>query len=427
MKDRLEISPCGPLHASIRPPGSKSLTNRALVCAALARGPSRLLRTLDSEDTRHMLSGWQALGVDMTLDQTSHTTEVRGCDGRIPATQADLQLGNSGTTVRFLTAAVAAGHGTFRLDGVARMRERPIQDLLDALQQLGVDATSELGTGSPPVIVRARGLPGGTATVSGDISSQYLSGLLLVAPYAQQDVRLVIAGELVSRPYVEMTLAVMRSFSVTVDATEDGYRVPAGQSYLGCEYPIEPDASAASYFWAAAAIVGGSVTVEGLDRTALQGDVAFCDCLARMGCQVTEAAGHMTVTGGPLRGIDVDMNAMSDTVQTLAAVALFAEGPTRIRNVSHNRHKESDRIGDLATELRRLGAEVQEHDDGLTIVPQALRPATIHTYDDHRMAMSLALVGLKQPGIVILDPGCTSKTYPDFFRDLLRVCGNSVV
>ena len=300
------------------------------------------------------------------------------------------------------------------------MRERPIQDLLDGLRQLGADVRSELDNGCPPVIVQADGLPGGSTTVRGNVSSQFLSGLLMAAPYAQHDVCLLVDGELVSQPYVRMTLAVMSAFGIRVDDSRlDRFSIAAGQRYTGRDYAIEPDASAASYFWAAAAITGGRVTVEGLTRDALQGDVAFCECLAKMGCQV-EYGGRAAsrVTGGRLHGITVDMNAISDTVLTLAAVALFADSPTTITGVAHIRHKESDRIGDLARELRKLGAAVEELPDGLQIVPATLRGAEIETYNDHRMAMSLALVGLRTPGVVILNPRCTEKTYPRFFEDL---------
>jgi 3-phosphoshikimate 1-carboxyvinyltransferase len=287
------------------------------------------------------------------------------------------------------------------------------------LRQLGADAVSEDGTGCPPVVVRARGIAGGRATVAGDISSQFLSGLLMAAPYAAADVELVVEGALVSRPYVDMTRAVMRSFSVPVAVDKPcQFTIAAPRCYRAQHYAIEPDASAASYFFAAAAITQGEVTVEGLSRDSLQGDVAFCDCLERMGCQVRYEPNHITVVGRPLSGIDVDMNAISDTVQTLAAVALFAGGPTIIRGVAHIRHKETDRIHALAVELRKLGAEVEERADGLKITPGPLDGAEIDTYDDHRMAMSLALVGLALPGVVIRDPACTAKTYPHFFRDL---------
>jgi len=421
MIDSTEIQPSGPLRAKIRPPGSKSITNRALVCAALARGESLLSGALESDDTGVMIEGLRQLGLEVDHDRGARTIRVTGCDGRPPAASADLMLGNSGTTVRFLTALVALGRGVYRLDGTPRMRERPVQDLLDALRQLGVDAVSEAGTACPPVIVHAAGLPGGRAEVAGNISSQFLSALLLASPCAASDVVLAVRGELVSKPYVTMTLAVMRAFGAKISSDDFPLRVPAMQSYHGRTYAIEPDASAASYFFAAAAIAGGNVTVEGLSRNSLQGDVAFCNCLRQMGCEVLDGDNQITVKGKPMRGIDVDMNAISDTMQTLSAIALFAEGPTTIRNVGHVRHKETDRIAALATELRKFGAEIDERADGLRITPKPLHGATIDTYDDHRMAMSMALVGLAVPGVVIRDPRCTSKTYPDFFNDLANL------
>jgi 3-phosphoshikimate 1-carboxyvinyltransferase len=418
MTDSIEIQPSGPLRARIRPPGSRSLTNRALICAALARGESCLNGALESDDTRVMIEGLRQLGIAVEHDPSARTIRVTGCDGRPRAASAELVLGNSGTTVRFLTALATLGHGVYRLDGTPRMRERPIQDLLDALRQLGADAVSEAGTGCPPVVVRAAGLPGGRAEVAGNISSQFLSAVLQAAPCAASDVVLSVRGELVSKPYVAMTLAVMRAFGVETLSDGSSFRVPAPQSYRGCTYSIEPDASAASYFFAAAAIAGGTVTVEGLSHSSLQGDVDFCDCLRQMGCEIIDGDAQITVAGKPLHGIDVDMNAISDTVQTLGAVALFADGPTTIRNVGHIRHKETDRIAALAAELRKFGAEIEERPDGLRITPKPLHGAAIDTYDDHRMAMSMALVGLVVPGVVIRDPGCTSKTYPDFFSDL---------
>ena len=422
--DQIEIEPVGPVRGTIRPPGSKSITNRALVCAALANGRSELHGALASEDTHVMIDSLQRLGIEVIQDSRHETLTVAGCGGQLPADRAELFVANSGTTIRFLTALVASGVGNYRLDGIERMRQRPIGDLLDALNQLGPTCVSESGNGCPPVRIDTPGLLGGHARVAGDISSQYLSGLLMAAPNAQQAVTIEVDGELVSKPYIDITLQVMAAFGVQVE--RDGYatfRSDAPQPYQAREYRIEPDASAASYFWGAAAVTGGRVTVEGLSRDALQGDVAFCDVLARMGCEVDFQSDSITVTGKPMRGIEVDMNAISDTVQTLAAVALFAEGATTVTGVAHNRHKETDRIGDLARELRRLGAEVEEREDGLRIIPATLRPAEIETYNDHRMAMSLALVGLKSPGVVIKNPACTQKTYPDFFSDLEHLVG----
>ena len=422
MDDAIKIKTTGPVVGSIRPPGSKSITNRALVCAALADGTSVLQGALDSDDTRVMIAGLEQLGIAIRTEDAKTTLKVTGCGGKIPAKDADLSIGNSGTTMRFLTAMSTLGQGRFRLDGVPRMRERPIGDLLDALIPLGTNIATEFENGCPPVIVNATGLGGGMTTIRGDISSQYLSGLMMAAPYAQQPVHIVLDGPLVSKPYVAMTQSVMKSFGVSLEQTEKDLKIPAPQKYKGQHYAIEPDASAASYFWATAAITGGDVTVKGLQRSALQGDVRFCDCLAQMGCDVEYNESSIRVRGGSLTGVDVDMNAISDTVQTLTAVALFAKGTTRIRGVEHNRHKETDRIGDLATELRKFGAKVTEFEDGLEIQPAPLRGATIDTYDDHRMAMSLALVGLQVDDVVIRDPGCTHKTYPGFFDDLQELC-----
>jgi 3-phosphoshikimate 1-carboxyvinyltransferase len=421
MSEFLEIKPAsGPIHARIRPPGSKSITNRALVCAALAHGTSTLNGALDSEDTRVMIEGLRRLGVKVESSDGGRTLVVQNGNGMISAGAVDIACANSGTTIRFLTALVALGHGTFRLDGIERMRERPIGDLIDALNQLGAAVKSEMGNGCPPVIVQANGLSGGTATVRGNISSQFLSALLLAAPGAKTPVELRIDGPLVSQPYVQMTIAVMRAFGVDVvaSASLDRLQISAPRKYTAGPYFIEPDASAASYFWAAAAITCGEVTVEGLSNDSLQGDVAFVDCLEQMGCEIRQSADSITVIGRALHGIEIDMNAISDTVQTLAVVALFAEGPTAIRNVGHIRHKETDRISALAAELRKLGAEVIEHSDGLTITPRNWHPATIETYDDHRMAMSFALAGLRSPGVRINNPDCVSKTYPRFFEDL---------
>jgi len=420
--DSIEILPSGPVEAEIRPPGSKSITNRALICAALADGRSILDGALDSQDTRVLIDALGTLGIEVHHDRANCSIRVDGRGGRIPASGADLYVANSGTSVRFLTSMITLGRGAFRLAGTPRMHQRPIQDLLDALVQLGADATSETGSGCPPVVVRADGLKGGSASVAGEISSQFLSGLLMASPLADRPVVLDVHGELVSKPYVEMTLAVMRAFGVSVDAGDlTRFVIPSPVAYRPRRYDIEPDASAASYFFAAAAVTGGRVTVQGLSRRSLQGDVGFCECLARMGCEVHYAENSITVVGKRLTGIDVDMNAVSDTVQTLGAVALFADGPTTVTGVAHIRHKETDRIGDLATELHKLGARVDERRDGLSITPGTLHGATIDTYDDHRMAMSLAVVGLALEGVVIRDPGCTAKTYPRFFDDLKKV------
>lgn len=425
--DHLAIRPLEyPPHATIGVPGSKSLTNRALVLAALycRTRPCTLSGVLRSEDTEVMIACLQKLGFTITPSWVDATVTITAPQGTlIPAAEADLHVANSGTTMRFLTAVVALGHGRYRLDGTPRMRERPISDLLEALLQLGVRVRAENGDGCPPVVVEAAGLRGGTVRIKGDVSSQFLSALLMVAPLAGQPVTIEVEGPLVSVPYVAMTLAMMRTFGAerVICNGHQRFHVDGPPFPRIDAYEIEPDASAASYFFAAAAITGGVVTVPGLPEHSLQGDVEFVELLARMGCTVERRPEGITVRGGTLRGINADMNAISDTVMTLAAVACFAEGPTSIRNVAHIRHKETDRLAALATELRRAGAGVEELEDGLTIQPAPLRAATFTTYNDHRMAMSLALLGLRVPDIVISNPACVGKTYPEFFADLERL------
>jgi 3-phosphoshikimate 1-carboxyvinyltransferase len=325
--------------------------------------------------------------------------------------------------MRFLTALVSLGQGRYRLDGSARMRERPIEDLLTALRGLGIKAHSEAGNGCPPVIIESAGLSGGTVRIRGDISSQFLTGLLLAAPCAAGTTTIEVDGPLVSEPYVAMTLAMLKQWRLRVDAAFPTFRIPGGQRPRRSLYAIEPDASAASYFAGAAAIMGGTVTLQGINGRSLQGDVRFLGLLERMGCRLERGDRDTTVHGGPLAGIDVDMNDISDTVMTLAVVACFAAGPTIIRNVAHIRHKETDRLAALACELRRLGALVEERDDGLKITPAPLHGAVCETYNDHRMAMSLALAGLRLPGVVIRNPACVAKTYPRFFEDLASIVG----
>ena len=413
-----------PPRATVRVPGSKSLTNRALIVAAMADGPSVLTGALDSEDTRVMVEALRAVGIAVEHDPAAAVIRVPGCGGTIPARSAALHVANSGTSLRFLTAMLATGQGTFHLDGSPRMRQRPVADLLEALNGLGADARSDLGTGCPPVTIRASGLEGGYAFVKGDVSSQFLSGLLMALPYSRDRTTVEVQGVLVSQPYVAMTLAVMAAFGVTVGNRKFRRFDVLPAHYRGRDFAIEPDASAASYLFALAAITGGTVTVEGLGESSLQGDLALVEILEYMGCTVVRGPERTTVTGGRLRAVDVDMNALSDTVMTLAVVALFASGVTRIRNVAHIRHKESDRIAALAAELRNLGAAVDELPDGLIIDPPApdrLHGARIATYDDHRMAMSFAIAGLRIPGLTILQPGCVAKTYPGFWDDLERI------
>ncbi|MEM9352480.1 MAG: 3-phosphoshikimate 1-carboxyvinyltransferase [Planctomycetota bacterium] len=417
--------PAEPVRGRIRPPGSKSITNRALVCAALAQGRSELSGALDSEDTNVMIDALGGVGIGVERFDEGERLAVTGCGGSVPPAAGDLFVANSGTTMRFLTAMLTLGQSRYRIDGIPRMRERPIADLLEALKQLGAHVSSESGNGCPPVVIEGDGLRGGEAAIRGDISSQFLSGLMMAAPCAQAPVVLRVEGALVSVPYVEMTARVMESFGAEVEQSDDygriGIAAPGG--YRATKYAIEPDASAASYFLAAAAITGGEVTVEGLGAGSLQGDVRFAECLGAMGCQVEIGSDAITVAGGELRGIDVDMNDISDTVQTLAAVALFAEGPTTVRNVAHIRHKETDRIQAVVDELRKLGAGAEATEDGMVITPGEPRAAAIATYNDHRMAMSFALAGLRIPRVEILDPGCTVKTYPGYFDDLRRLSG----
>jgi len=420
----IEMQPRRGIDATATVPGSKSYTNRALIAAALAHGASILRNVLRSDDTRYMAQALNTLGIRVEeLDET--TLRVEGCGGVIPARSAELFVGNAGTAMRFLTAALCLGNGSFTIDGDERMRQRPIQDLLDGLAQLGADAVSTHGTGCPPVRVRAGGLNGGTVRMPGDKSSQYFSAILLAAPYARGDVEVIPVGPLVSRPYVEMTAALMRDFGASIELAGDTMRVNCNRHYRGREYAVECDASAASYFFAAAAVTGGRVRVTGLSRSSLQGDVRFVDVLAEMGCSVTEgttvdSSPFIEVRGGRLRGVSIDMGDMSDVALTLAAVAVFAQGDTAITNVANMRIKETDRIAALATELRRIGQDVEELPDGLIIHPRPVRPARIHTYNDHRMAMSFAVIGLAAAGIVILNPECVSKTFPDFFE---RLCG----
>lgn len=423
MPDSLEIIPVTqPVRGSIRPPGSKSLTNRALIVAALAEGPSRLTGVLESRDTQVMIDSLDRLGVPVHHDPIGCTIDLIGCSGRPCAASAELWLENSGTSIRFLAALCTLGEGIYQLDGNARMRERPIGGLIRALNELGADAECDPDTDCPPVTVKAHGLTGGTTHVATRISSQYLSALLMATPCARGPVEIRLTEPLVSEPYIDMTLGVMARFGVVVNTSQPGRFLIEPQRYRGANYEVEPDASAASYFFAAAAMTGGEVTVDGLSQFALQGDVRFLDLLEQMGCKIEWRSDGVSLRGGPLHGIDADMNALSDTAQTLAAVAPFADGPTTIRNVAHMRHKETDRIYAVATELRRLGLTVDERHDGVTIHPGPIQPATIQTYDDHRMAMSFALIGLKAPGIRIADPGCTAKTYPRFFDDLEQLC-----
>lgn len=413
----------GPIVGEIRPPGSKSYTNRALPLAAVARGTSTITNALESDDVDAMLGALQSLEVAFSFDRSENRIVIQGSGGPFPAKSATLNLVNSGTSLRFLAAIVASGRGTFILDGNERMRERPVGDLLDGLRQLGVDARCLKAEGFPPIELVTNGLSGGQVAVNAEVSSQYLSGLLMAAPLAKGPVEIHLRSGLVSKPYVAMTLETMKAFGVSVDRSEENVFRISPQRYIGCEYDVEPDASAAGYWFAAAAITKGRVTVQGLGRRSIQGDLGFVRVLERMGCVVKQTDDSTTVIGGDLHGGEFDLHDMSDMVPTLAAVACFANGQTTIRNVANVRVKESDRIAAMATELGRLGVKVDEFADGLTITPSLMTGAPVSTYDDHRIAMSLALIGLKVPGVLVSDPQCVRKTYPDFWRDLETLCG----
>ena len=423
----VRLHPSGPVHAAVRLPGSKSLTNRYLLCIALADGQSTLRGVSLSDDVSRMIGGLRQLGIGIELREDAEVIEVVGCRGQIPADEAKIDAGDAGTAMRFLTALACLGYGRYRLDGSPRMRQRPIAQLVGALQELGAGIGCDGVDGYPPLTLVARGLAGGEVSFQSPPSSQYISALLMVAPYAARDVRIRIGGKVLSRPYVEMTIRVMRSLGVEALASDgfDRFVVPSTQRYRAGEFTIEPDASAATYFWAAAAITGGSVRVEGLTRGSAQGDVGFVDVLEQMGCRVEETEDALTVHGPPsgtLRGIDVDLNAMPDTAQTLAVVALFASDPTRIRNVANLRIKETDRLAALESELMRVGARVAVTGDSLTITPPAkITPTAIETYADHRMVMSFALAGLVAEGITVKGVDCVSKSFPGFFEMLAEL------
>jgi len=425
MTDCIAIRPAtGPVDADVVLPGSKSYTNRALLMAALATGESVIEQALASEDTERMINALRALGVRVRDDPGSASNLiVTGCDGAWPSTEVELFVGNAGTAMRFLTAATTLGRGRFVLDGVSRMRERPIQPLLNGLAQLGASARSQFDNGCPPVIVEANGLRGGRARMPGHLSSQFFSALLLTAPYAERDVEVVVDGELVGRPYLTMTAASMACFGVALEHDDfSRFTVRAGQRYRAQRYLVEPDASSASYFFAAAAVTGGRVQVRGLTLDSAQGDVQFVRVLEAMGCRVTASSDALEVIGpDELEGLEVSLRDLPDMTPTLVAIAPFARTPVTIRDVGFIRHHETDRLHALATELSRLGACVRELDDGLVIEPSPLHGATLATYDDHRMAMALAVTGLRVPGIELCNPDCVAKTFPNFFDTFSRL------
>ena len=417
----LAIEPRGALDAQIRVPGSKSLTNRALLLAALAEGESTLSGALASDDTDVMRQSLSALGAEIQIG--SEPWRVLGTGGALAIPEVALYVGNSGTTARLLTAAACLAAGPVVLDGNPRMRERPIVHLVDALESLGAEVEILGEEGCPPVRAAGGGLTGGRGSIDGRQSSQYTSALLQVAPYASQDVELeFVDGKLVSRPYVEITLAIMRDFGARVEwrSNDEGefIWVQAGQPYQARNYTVESDASSAAYAFCAAAIAGGSVRVDGIPKNSLQADFRLLDLLESMGCTVLRERDSVEVRGpaGPLRSLgEVDMNDFPDAALAYAVLALFADGPTKIKNVWNLRIKETDRLAALEKELCKLGAKASADHDSLLIRPGPLRGAEIDTYDDHRMAMSFALAGLRVPGVVIRDPACVSKTWPDFF------------
>ncbi len=412
-----------PVDATVEIPGSKSLTNRALLVAALAQGDSLLENALFSEDSEYFAKCVEQLGIPITLNPHQAQIQVAGRGGDIPAKQADLFVGLAGTAARFISALVALGNGEYRLDGVPRMRERPMGDLLTVLEAGGATINFEGNSGFMPYTVYGKGFAGGNFRLKANQTSQQLSALLMIAPYAQQDTNIEVEGTLVSQSYVKMTCRLMADFGVEVNQIGDNqFQIKAGQRYQARHYTVEPDASNASYFFAAAAVTGGRVRVKHLTKQSCQGDILWLNVLEQMGCQIKDSDEYTEVTGPKqLQGIDIDMNDISDLVQTLGAIAPFASSPITIRNVEHIRYKETDRIKAVVTELRRLGVKVEEFPDKLKIEPGPITPAAIETYHDHRMAMAFAVTGLKVPGIVIKDPGCTAKTFPDYFTRFFRM------
>ena len=423
----IEIKPLQEINAVVSVPGSKSLTQRALIAAALGEGTSTLIGPLSSEDTSYTIAALRGMGVPVN-DQNPEKWIVEGQGGQVTPPEQAIFLGNNGTATRFLTSVASLGKGLFKITGSQRMTERPILPLMKALQGWQVDIQSDMNNGCPPLTIRATGLGGGKTILPEGKSSQYLSSLLLVAPYAQAPAELEVLGEVLSQPYVEMTLAVMADFGIRVEAapTLNYFRIPQGQ-YQGRNYLIEGDASSASYFWAAAAISGGTVTVANVPVPSLQGDANLVPLLARMGCEVSQKDGGVTVSGPEkLEAIEVDMGDMPDVAPTLAVVAAFAQGTTTINNIAHLRIKECDRISAVVSELRKLGVDIEEEPSRMRIHGKSghhdYHGATLETYEDHRMAMCFAVAGLRIPGVIITGESCVAKSFPDFWErfDLLR-------
>lgn len=420
--EKLVLHPPASIDVTARIPGSKSLTNRALICAALAEGESILSRPSFSDDSRSLAGALRQLGILVEEDPVQDRIRVLGKAG-FDIRSGDFRLGNSGTAVRFFTSYLCTGQGTFVVDGDERMRQRPIGGLVEALCQLGCDVRYGKTRGFPPLVIQAGGIKGGQAVIRGETSSQFLSSLLLSAPAAQGEILLDVEGEAVSRPYVDMTLEVMRCFGVSVDRRDrERFRVYPERKYRPHHFRVEADAAGAGYLLAMAAVSGGRVRVEGIGSGCSQAEFSFIPILEHMGCRVVCESDAVTVIGGPLRGVEVDLNGAPDSVQTLACVALFAKGRTHIRNVRNLRVKETDRLAALATELRKFGAEVVEHEDGIEIVPpERVRPAEVETYRDHRMALSFSVIAAAVPGVCVRDPGCVSKSFPGFYTALQSV------
>jgi len=423
-----EIIPITHINIEIEVPGSKSLTQRALIAAALADGNSYLISPLASEDTSYTIAALRAMGINVN-DSDPTRWLINGNSGRISQPAKDIYLGNNGTATRFLTSVAALGHGHFNLTGDKRMSERPIGPLIEALQGWGVKITCKTKKKCPPLSIEAKGLNGNRTILSEGKSSQYLSSLLLVAPYAKNEAEIEVQGEVLSKPYVGMTLAIMADFGIEAEVTSSftHFRIPKG-CYKARKYRIEGDASSASYFWAAAAVNGGSVTVSNVPVLSLQGDTGLVPLLARMGCFITKTDTGITVQGpDKLRAVNVDMGNMPDVAPTLAIVAAFAQGTTTIRNIAHLRIKECDRLSAVVTELRKIGAEVEEKPDAMIIHGQEggknLHGAVIETYNDHRIAMCFAVAGLRIPGIRINGEECVGKSFPDFWERLDLLAG----
>lgn len=422
--DSLILAPIKRISGRVDLPGSKSLSNRVLLLSMLAEGTTQIQNLLDSDDVRYMIGALEKLGITLQETREKNEISVEGCSGGIPNSDLELMLGNAGTAMRPLTAALTLGQGRYVLDGVPRMRERPIVDLVEGLQQLGAKVRLLNGPPGPPVEILAQGLPGGTARIKGSVSSQFLSAILMAAPGAEKDVTLEIDDTLVSVPYVEMTLALMERFGVHVENRDfQEFHIPGKQTYHSPgDFFVEGDASSASYFLAGAAITGGTVTVLGCGTESLQGDSKFAEVLEQMGAETQWQPHSVTVRGNTLKGVDLDMNRMPDAAMTLAVAALFAEGTTKIRNVYNWRLKETERMKAVTTELRKLGAEVEEGDDYLIIdPPDQIQSTEIETYDDHRMAMAFSLAACGAESVTILDPGCVSKTFPNYFEVLKSV------